>query len=84
MEKSNLLQRPGGLGPMNAMQPLGGTGIQSPAAYAVTPEMIAVRRAAGMDNINRVMAQYSRDHKLSRREYHAFYAGYGACWIPAS
>jgi hypothetical protein len=61
MEKSNLLQRPGGLGPMNAMQPLGGTGIQSPAAYAVTPEMIAVRRAAGMDNINRVMAQYSRD-----------------------
>jgi hypothetical protein len=61
MEKNNLLQRPGGLGPMNTMQPLGGTGTESPAAYAVTPEMIAVRRAAGMDNINRVMAQYSRD-----------------------
>jgi hypothetical protein len=52
---------------MNAMQPLGGTGIQSPAAYAVTPEMIAVRRAAGMDNINRVMAQYSRDASNLRR-----------------
>lgn len=67
MEKNNLLQRPGGLGPMSAMKPLGGVGPQGPATYAVTPEMIAIRRAAGIDNINRVMAQYAQDRGETTR-----------------
>lgn len=67
MEKSKFLQRPGGLGPTPALQPLGGAAPQNPAMYSVTPEIIAIRRATGLDNVNRIMAQYAKDRGESSR-----------------
>lgn len=61
MDNQNFLQRPGGLGPAQKLQPLGGMGSVSPASYRVDPPTIEVRRATGLDNINRVYAQYQVD-----------------------
>jgi hypothetical protein len=63
MEKSNFLQRPGGLGPMaERVKPIGSMGLNSPANYQSTPQSIELNRATGIDNVNRVYAQYQIDH----------------------
>lgn len=65
MENQNFLQRPGGLGPAQKLKPLGGMGTSDPASYAVTPALIEIRRATGLDDINRVYTQY----QVNRGEY---------------
>lgn len=55
------MQKPGGLGPVGALQPLGGEASLPPSAYALTPETVHFNRVTGLDNLNRVFAQYSRD-----------------------
>lgn len=62
MNGQNFLQRPGGLGPMaGRVKPLGSLSTGVPALYQNTPEMIELNRATGLDNVNRVYAQYQKD-----------------------
>tara|TARA_Y100000004_G_C8769234_1_gene349953 strand:- start:169 stop:675 length:507 start_codon:yes stop_codon:yes gene_type:complete len=61
MEQSNFLQRPGGLGPMPGLKPLG-MPMSNPGAYINDDVNIAARRQAYSDNVNRVFAQYNIDH----------------------
>lgn len=62
MNGSNFLQRPGGLGPTaQRVKPLGSMATGVPALYQNTPEMIAINRATGLDNVNRIYAQYQKD-----------------------
>lgn len=69
MNGSNFLQRPGGLGPMaGRVKPLGSLATGVPALYQNTPEMIELNRATGLDNVNRVYAQYQRDRGEYARE----------------
>ena len=61
MEQSNFLQRPGGLGPMPGLKPLG-MPTSDPGTYINDDVSIAGRRQAYTDNVNRVFAQYNIDH----------------------
>lgn len=61
MEQQNFLQRPGGLGPMPGLKPLG-MPMSSPGAYINDDVSINVRRKAYTDDVNRVFAQYNIDH----------------------
>tara|TARA_Y100000004_G_C8630909_1_gene292902 strand:+ start:24 stop:533 length:510 start_codon:yes stop_codon:yes gene_type:complete len=61
MEQSNFLQRPGGLGPMPPMKPLG-MPMAKPSAYMNDDISIAARRQAYSDDVSRVFAQYNIDH----------------------
>lgn len=66
MENMNFLQRPGGNGPTaNRVKPLGTMATQVPGLYANTPQQIEFRRATGIDDVNRVDAQY----RMDRGEY---------------
>lgn len=69
MNGQNFLQRPGGLGPTaGRVKPLGSLATGVPALYQNTPEMIELNRATGLDNINRVYAQYQHDRGEYVRE----------------
>lgn len=61
MEQQNFLQRPGGLGPMPALKPLG-MPMANPSAYMNDEISISSRRQAYLDDVNRVFAQYNIDH----------------------
>ena len=61
MEQKNFLQRPGGLGPMPGLKPLG-MPMSNPGAYMNDEASIKLRRQAMNDNVNRVFAQYNIDH----------------------
>ena len=61
MEQQNFLQRPGGLGPMPGLKPLG-MPMSSPGAYINDDVSISVRRKTYTDDVNRVFAQYNIDH----------------------
>jgi hypothetical protein len=61
MEQQNFLQRPGGLGPMPGLKPLG-MAMASPASYMNDNISISARRAAYTDDVNRIFAQYNIDH----------------------
>jgi len=58
MEQQRFLQRPGGLGPSQSLQPLGGLASVPPASYQTTPTQIAMQRILDIDDVNRVQAQY--------------------------
>ena len=60
MENQNFLQRPGGLGPMPPLKPLG-MAMASPASYMNDDISISARRAQYTDDVNRVFAQYNID-----------------------
>ena len=60
MEQSNFLQRPGGLGPMPPLKPLG-MAMASPASYMNDDISITARRAQYTDDVNRIFAQYNVD-----------------------
>ena len=69
MEHTNFLQRPGGLGPTaQRVKPLGSLATGVPALYQNTPQNIEINRATQLDNVNRVMAQYSMDRGEYVRE----------------
>lgn len=69
MENMNFVQRPGGLGPTSQrVKPLGTMATQIPAMYTNTPQHIEFRRATGLDDINRVDAQYRMDRGEYARE----------------
>jgi len=53
MEQQNFLQRPGGLGPMPALKPLG-MPMANPSAYMNDEISISSRRQAYIDDVNRV------------------------------
>ena len=61
MEQQNFLQRPGGLGPMPGLKPLG-MPKSNPGTYINDDVSITARREAYTDNVNRVFAQYNIDH----------------------
>ena len=61
MEQPNFLQRPGGLGPMPGLKPLG-MPMAKPSAYMNDDISITARRQAYSDDVNRVFAQYNIDH----------------------
>ena len=61
MEQANFLQRPGGLGPMPGLKPLG-MPMAKPSAYMNDDISITARRQAYSDDVNRVFAQYNIDH----------------------
>ena len=61
MEQPNFLQRPGGLGPMPGLKPLG-MPMSKPSAYMNDDISITARRQAYSDDVNRVFAQYNIDH----------------------
>jgi len=60
MEQTNFLQRPGGLGPMPGLKPLG-MPMANPAAYMNDDISITARRQAYTDDVNRVFTQYNID-----------------------
>ena len=60
MEKKQFLQQPGGLGPQQNLQPLGGFG-STPQSLVVTPTTVEIRRVMATDDINRVYAQRQVD-----------------------
>ena len=60
MEQSNFLQRPGGLGPMPPLKPLG-MAAADPASYMNDNISITARRAQYTDDVNRIFAQYNID-----------------------
>jgi len=69
MENNNFLQRPGGLGPTaDRVKPLGSLAAGNPAMYRNSAQNIEINRATGLDNVNRVMAQYSMDRGEYVRE----------------
>jgi len=69
MNGQNFLQRPGGLGPSaERVKPIGSLASAAPALYNNTPEMIELNRATGIDDVNRVYAQYQRDRGEYSRE----------------
>ena len=69
MNGSNFLQRPGGLGPTSErVKPLGSLATAVPALYQNTPQNIEINRATGIDNVNRVYAQYLTDRGEYARE----------------
>ena len=61
MEQTNFLQRPGSLGPMPGLKPLG-MPMAKPSAYMNDDISITARRQAYSDDVNRVFAQYNIDH----------------------
>lgn len=60
MENPNLLQRPGGNGPVGNLRPLGMPG-GSPNSYLNSDNSISMRRGLYLDDVNRVFAQYNID-----------------------
>jgi len=60
MENQKLLQQPGGLGPVPGLKPLGMPSA-FPGMYLNNDISISARRAAYMDDVNRVFAQYNID-----------------------
>jgi len=60
MENPNLLQKPGGLGPIGSLKPLG-MSAAAPQTYLNNESSISYRRGAYMDDVNRVFAQYNID-----------------------
>lgn len=61
MEQQNFLQRPGGLGPMPGLKPLG-MPAADPSSYLNDSTSIRVRQQAAVDDVARVLAQYNIDH----------------------
>ena len=61
MEQANFLQRPGGLGPMPGLKPLG-MPMAKPSAYMNDDISITARRQAYSDDVNRVFPQYNIDN----------------------
>ena len=60
MENPNLLQKPGGLGPVGGLKPLGMPASQ-PNSYLNNNNSISVRRGLYLDDVNRVFAQFNID-----------------------
>lgn len=68
MENSRFVQRPGGLGPQQRLQPLGGMAAPTPpAAYMNSPLALATQRILNLDDVNRVQAQYETDRGDGKR-----------------
>jgi hypothetical protein len=61
MENSNLLQKPGGLGPLPDLKPIG-MSMVNPSSYLNSDNSIRMRQQAQLDNVNRVFAQYNVNH----------------------
>lgn len=61
MEQQNFLQRPGGLGPMPGLKPLG-MPMAQPSAYMNDTISVRARQQAAVDDVNRVLAQYKIDN----------------------
>jgi len=61
MEEFTPLQKPGGLGPLGEMKPLG-MPVSNPSLYTNSDAVIRDRQRVLNDNVNRVFAQYNIDH----------------------
>jgi len=61
MEEFTPLQKPGGLGPLGELRPLG-MPTTNPSLYTNTDAVIRERQRVVNDNVNRVFAQYNIDH----------------------